>query len=763
MWWSFLLGLGKNFGSFSFFTVYFQLATVFKPLSVEGKAQNKEIKWVLADGSPSPGRVTGSTNAMLAEVDRVVLGEKGDLGTLTFRDPDSFKAGEIHNHIPMWGKILENSPERDQILRWIQYGVNIKDFLQPFKGTFKGIKCDSPYPPSHRFKNHRSCEKFKDFISQTLTERIHSGAVRTWGEVGKVDPPWLVLPLTVEPNKPRLCVDARFLNLWMRDTPFKLDTLVSVPQFVYPGSYLSKIDDKSGYDHVLLSEDSQQYFGIEWKGWWLVGTTLPFGWKNSPFVYQSIGLSSTTFLRERGITCSLYIDDRLIGEIFGEKGRWSRSMELRDKDFSQEAAMAALYITCVVLTSLGYFLGLKKCTLLPTVNIQFLGMIIDTHAQAFSIPQDKRVKFAELREAILSCKMSTPLKSIQRLMGKCSSFSLAFPGARFYIREMAASTGKASRGSEVVLSKGLREEIEFWRFLDSWDRSIPWRQERHVSLRMSTDASSFRWAATLHLASGDKEIGDYWTEDLRKEHINVKELYAVLQAIRSLPDSVRDCRVDVNVDNQVTLHTWQGRGPKSLKLTQVARLLFHVITERNLSLQMTYVPSGSNPADYFSRHLSRSDAMLSQNSWEAVQRAFGGREGHNLDLMSLDSNVQRDHNGAPLRHFTPFPTPFSDGVNVFTQDLTACDGERVNAYVYPPFSLISPLLRLIRSSRATVTMVVPKLSPLPIWWPIINAMSRGKLQLAQRGSLNAVLFPTKQGLELQRLHTELWMFRVGPC
>lgn len=45
-----------------------------------------------------------------------------------------------------------------------------------------------------------------------------------------------------------------------------------------------KIDDKSGYNHVLLSRDSQQYFGIEWQGWWMVGVTLPIGWKNSPFV-----------------------------------------------------------------------------------------------------------------------------------------------------------------------------------------------------------------------------------------------------------------------------------------------------------------------------------------------------------------------------------------------------------------------------------------------------------------------------------------------
>ena len=62
----------------------------------------------------------------------------------------------------------------------------------------------------------------------------------------------------------------------MSDTPFSLDALVSVPKYAYPGSFLPKIDDTSGYDHILLATSSQELFGLEWKGWWFVGTTIPF-------------------------------------------------------------------------------------------------------------------------------------------------------------------------------------------------------------------------------------------------------------------------------------------------------------------------------------------------------------------------------------------------------------------------------------------------------------------------------------------------------
>ena len=90
-------------------------------------------------------------------------------------------------------------------------------------------------------------------------------------------------------------------------------------------------------------------------------------------------------------------------------------------------------------------------------------------------------KFAELRESVLSRVSTVPLKSIQKLMGECVSFSLAFPGAKFYIWEIAA-VGQASGGGEVTLSPLLRAEIEFWRFLDDWQEAIPWIQEGHMSM-----------------------------------------------------------------------------------------------------------------------------------------------------------------------------------------------------------------------------------------------------------------------------------------
>ena len=135
------------------------------------------------------------------------------------------------------------------------------------------------------FKNSVSCKPFVSFVEETLVARLRSGAISLLGRVGVVDPPFIVLPLTLEPTKPRLCHDARYLNLWMRDMPFSLDRLIDLPRYVGKDTYQTVLDDKSGYDHILLSEDSRTYFGIQWGGWYFTYNTLPFGWKISPFVY----------------------------------------------------------------------------------------------------------------------------------------------------------------------------------------------------------------------------------------------------------------------------------------------------------------------------------------------------------------------------------------------------------------------------------------------------------------------------------------------
>ena len=161
-----------------------------------------------------------------AKAEDVALGKVYDFSDLPFRDPNNFRAGNLHNHMASWKDITGNL----EVLNWLEMGVNVQDYFTCFKGNFKGKSYDSPTPPHVYFPNAGNCKNHTQFIVDTLLERIKNGSMTVWGKVGCCDPPHLVMPLTVEPSKPRLCHDERFLNLWISDKPFMLNTLKDVPR-----------------------------------------------------------------------------------------------------------------------------------------------------------------------------------------------------------------------------------------------------------------------------------------------------------------------------------------------------------------------------------------------------------------------------------------------------------------------------------------------------------------------------------------------------
>lgn len=94
------------------------------------------------------------------------------------------------------------------------------------------------------------------------------------------------------------------------------------------------------------------------------------------------------------------------------------------------------------------------------------------------------------------------MKSLQSFQGKCVSLSLAVPAAKLYIRNMSAAIASCAGEVQVRLTDSLREEICHWRFLDQWLGFVPWREEKHARLSLSTDASNFGWGCIVHGPGG---------------------------------------------------------------------------------------------------------------------------------------------------------------------------------------------------------------------------------------------------------------------
>jgi hypothetical protein len=109
---------------------------------------------------------------------------------------------------------------------------------------------------------------------------------------------------------------------------------------------------------VRLAENTSTCFGLRFGEWFLAYNTLPFGFKASAYIYQTIGMAVTSYCRSLGVPCLQYIDDRLMGELLEEMSR---------DDFTHSGdvmeALRALYIVCEIRVC--YTLWLQKSKFIP--------------------------------------------------------------------------------------------------------------------------------------------------------------------------------------------------------------------------------------------------------------------------------------------------------------------------------------------------------------------------------------------------------------
>ena len=105
--------------------------------------------------------------------------------------------------------------------------------------------------------------------------------------------------------------------------------------------------------------------------------------------------------------------------------------------------------------------------------------------------------------------------------------------------------------------------------------------------------------------------------------IATREAIAVDKVLHAFKELVKDCRVDVMIDNLAVMHAWNNQGGKGRDLNNAIKALFFTTMDLNILLYMWYVPSQQNPADALSRSLSFFDYTLTSEIWNEVQLRFG--------------------------------------------------------------------------------------------------------------------------------------------
>ena len=115
-------------------------------------------------------------------------------------------------------------------------------------------------------------------------------------------------------------------------------------------------------------------------------------------------------------------------------------------------------------------MSITKCVVEPTTRLVFLGIICDTEARRFEVPEGKLLKL----EVILTAAITSGWISfvdLERLAGTCTSMSVAVPPASLYTYHMYKHiakfrrTGGRVKAAMIAVQKGrgLSDELHTWR------------------------------------------------------------------------------------------------------------------------------------------------------------------------------------------------------------------------------------------------------------------------------------------------------------
>ncbi|XP_070183308.1 uncharacterized protein [Littorina saxatilis] len=205
-----------------------------------------------------------------------------------------------------------------------------------------------------------------------------------------------------------------------------------------------------------------------------------------------------------------------------------------------------------------------------------------------------------------------------------------------------------------------------------------------------------------------------WSVEQSTWHINSLELEAVFLALVAFLPSLAAKRVRLFTDNTtVAAYVNKQGGSRSPTLSRRTCEILTWCSQRGISLSARYLPGSLNT---LADALSRSDRVL-QAEWTithgALLRLWAVAPKPVVDLFAT-----RFSRRLPV-FVSPFPDPEAWGTNALDIPWTGLE-----AYAFPPFQLLSQVLRKAELERPSLLLVTP-LWPSQPWFPDLLRLARG--------------------------------------
>lgn len=435
---------------------------------------------------------------------------------------------------------------------------------------------------------------------------------------------------------------------------------------------MTRIDISQAYFHVPIAESHRQLLRLVYDKELLQMTSLPFGLSSAPHTFAVITNWVAETLRARGMRVVVYLDDFLLA--------------------SQDRARLSSQTTEAVqlLQFLGWQVNHNKCVTTPSQEIEFLGIVWNTHKNLISLPEKKIQKIRDLSKEIQR-RGSATLKQTQCLLGLLNFANFAVHRGRLHCRHLQKFSTEFRQGrlrERRPIPQAVEAELRWW-----CEASTSNLHKREITHFLTTDAADTGWGAQLEetLLSGN------WSAEQKKWHSNRKEMYAVYAAIKHEAHFLRKAHVLVQTDNRTLVAYIQKEGgTRSLDLLNLTFKLLKLVDSLHIELSAAYLPGRYNGiADRLSRKKALPEWHLLPEATERIFERWGVPD---IDLFASERT-------AVVKRYVSRDS--RDQCASFT-DAFSRSWDCKLGWVFPPPSLIPKVLAHLNKCRGQVLIVAPK-------------------------------------------------------
>ena len=605
-----------------------------------------------------------------------------------------FVAGNIKYHVDNWKKLTDD-----------------KHILE----TVTGCKIDLTQTPyqSHIPNTPKFSEEEMTVIDKELENMLNKQVIKlTEHEEGEFISGIFLRPKK-EAGKFRLILNLKPFNKFVHAEHFKMDTITTCIELMSQNCYMASIDLRDAYYSIPIDKSDQKYLKFFWRGKLYGYTCLPMGLACAPRKFVKLLKPVFAYLHSRGHISSGYLDDTYIqGDSF-------------------QSCLDNVTETIELLTSLGFFVHREKSVTTPCMKLEHLGFILNSEEMTVSLTEQKFKKMVEKIDN-LTGKQTYTIREVASVVGSMVSYG---PGVQFgplYHKQLEIDKSVALKKNmgdfdrNMKLSQLSVNHLEWWKGNALNNPVHIFHGEPEAML--CTDASMSGWGAKL----GQNECAGRWTIEERESHINELELKAILFGLQSLCNKLNDKHILIKCDNTTAVAYVNNMGGcRSIKCNIIARQIWDWAISKNIWLSITHIEGRLNvDPDTLSRIFDdRTEWMLNPILFRQIDNMYKP----DRDLFA--SRINRQLNN----YISWQPDPQATAVDAFSVNWY----NKLN-YIFPPFSMMSKVLRKLEEDRAEAIVIAP-IWMTQCWFAKLLQMLIEPPRMVPRGKKQLILpFDSKQ-------------------